>query len=735
MRVLPLFALLLTACAGAERDKAPDADRDGTPDDEDCAPDDPAVYPGAAEACNDVDDDCDGEVDNDPVDGTTFYGDADGDGFYGDADTVSACALPDGYAATADDCDDTDPAVHPGVDETCNDIDDDCDGAVDNGPVDGTTFYGDADGDGFYGDIDLVSACSIPDGYSEAIDDCDDTRADAYPGAAETCNELDDDCDGAVDNDPIDGTTYYGDADGDGFYGDTDTVSECAPPEGYGEAADDCDDTDADTYPGAPEGDVGLWDDPACDGGGGSLARADFAFIGDTGDLAGTIVSDAGDVDGDGLDDLLVGAFASDLRGSWGGAAYLILGSTLAGSASTDLDLADADFVLIAEAPGDWAGTSVSTAGDVDGDGLADILVGSPSADDDSGRSTGKAYLFLGSTLAASPTATLDLGEADYELVGPDFGEKAGDCVSSAGDVDGDGLDDLFIGARYNGDGGTYAGKAYLVFGSTLAASTSPSFVLDQADFEFIGENRDDLAGTSVRSAGDVDGDGLDDLLVGAPFHSDGALSVGKSYLILGSTLATARRSTLDLSDADFELIGESSADYSGRSVSGAGDVDGDGLDDIIVGAYYDQVGDSAGKSYLILGSTLAAASSRSFDLGSADVKFTGEAIQDRAGYSVRGAGDVDSDGLADILVGAPGAGTAYLILGRTLAASSASVMDLGSADFAFTGESAIDTAALSISPAGDVDGDGRDDLFVGAPYNRDGGTDAGKAYLILSGL
>jgi hypothetical protein len=150
-------------------------------------------------------------------------------------------------------------------------------------------------------------------------------------------------------------------------------------------------------------------------------------------------------VDGDGLDDLLVGAFASDLRGSWGGAAYLILGSTLAGSASTDLDLADADFELIAEDPGDWAGTSVSTAGDVDGDGLDDNLVGSPDADNAAGRSTGKAYLFLGSTLAAFPTASLDLGEADSELVGADFGERAGYRVSSAGDVEGDGLDDLFI--------------------------------------------------------------------------------------------------------------------------------------------------------------------------------------------------------------------------------------------------------------------------------------------------
>ena len=123
MRVLPMLALLLTACTGSESDKAPDADGDGTPDAEDCAPDDPAIHPGAAETCNDVDNDCDGEVDNAPIDGTTFYGDADGDGFYGDADTVSACALPDGYATAADDCDDTDPAVHPGVDETCNDVD------------------------------------------------------------------------------------------------------------------------------------------------------------------------------------------------------------------------------------------------------------------------------------------------------------------------------------------------------------------------------------------------------------------------------------------------------------------------------------------------------------------------------------------------------------------------------------------------------------------------------------
>ena len=362
---------------------------------------------------------------------------------------------------------------------------------------------------------------------------------------------------------------------------------------------------------------------------------------------------------------------------------------------------------------------------------------------DDGGTSAGKAYLILGSTLAASTSTSIDLGNADFEFIGENSFNHAGDSVSTAGDVDGDGLDDLFVGAWGNGDGGRDAGKAYLLLGSTLAASTSTSIDLSNADFEFIGENSGDTACDSVSTAGDVDGDGLDDLFVGAHNNDDGGIDAGKVYLLLGSTLAASTSTSIDLGNADFELIGENSSDRAGVSVSTAGDVDGDGLDDLFVGvSNNDDGGSGAGKAYLILGSTLAASPSTAIDLGNADFELIGENSYDYAGVSVSTAGDVDGDGLDDLFVGANGnddggswAGKAFHILGSTLAASTSTSIDLSDADFAFIGENSFDTAGEIVSTAGDVNGDGRDDLFVGADGNHDGGSNAGKAYLVLSEL
>jgi len=549
------------------------------------------------------------------------------------------------------------------------------------------------------------------DGFA-ADDDCDDD--DPSLGSI----DQDADCDGtltAEDCDDTDASLNLADADGDGF-------SSCDG---------DCDDDDADRRPDATDG---LLADNDCDGEtASSLSLADYEFVGEMGkvkknmpDYAGRRVATAGDVDGDGLDDILIGARGNDDGGWDAGKTYLILGRSL--DDDSTIDLSSADYEFVGEYDHDYAGNSVATAGDVDGDGRDDVLVGAY-GNDDGGNSAGKACLFLASSLGGD--SSIELSSADYEFVGENESDYAGVTVATAGDVDGDGLDDILVGADRNDDAGNSAGKAYLILGSSLG--NNPSINLSSADYELVGENDHDYAGSSVATAGDVDGDGLDDILIGAYRNNE---YTGKAYLILASSLGGD--STINLSGTDYEFVGENESDYAGRRVAAARDVDGDGLDDILIGARgNDDGGWDAGKAYLILASSLASGSS--IDLSSADYEFVGESSTDEAGNSVSTAGDVDGDGLNDILVGAwlhEDGGKTYLILASSLGGDS--TIDLSSADYEFVGEEYddySDEAGASVSTAGDVNGDGRDDILIGAPNNDDGGWDAGKAYLILNKL
>jgi large repetitive protein len=299
-----------------ESDLAVDNDLDGYSEDEgDCDDTDPYVFPGADEVCNGVDDDCDGDVDDDDrdvLDASTWYRDRDGDGYGVDDDTVAACDQPSGYAAYGGDCDDADTAYNPGASEEdctdpadyncdgssgyidgdgdgwaacedcddgdatvnpdalehCDGADDDCDGSIDEADaVDAPTWYGDGDGDG-YGNSGLSQvACSAPSGYVAGSSDCDDGDAAIHPGATETCDGDDNDCDGLTDDDDpglVGGSTWYADADGDGYGDPSRSRSACSAPSGYVADSSDCDDGDAGIHPGATE--VCDGDDNDCDG-------------------------------------------------------------------------------------------------------------------------------------------------------------------------------------------------------------------------------------------------------------------------------------------------------------------------------------------------------------------------------------------------------------------------------------------------------------------------------------
>jgi hypothetical protein len=242
-----------------------DIDGDGYTDDEDCDDANPAIYPGADEYCNDVDNDCDGVRDNDPVDPRTWYIDADGDGFGDSADGLDSCDPIEDRVSTGGDCDDADDGVHPDALETCNGVDDNCDGDTDGvGAVDAATWYADADADGF-GDPNAPSGgCDAPTGTVANATDCNDSDATVNPNALESCDGTDNNCDGNVDEgEATDGSTFYADADGDGFGDAASTLSACSLPSGYTTSSNDCDDADANAYPGASEYCNGADDD--CD--------------------------------------------------------------------------------------------------------------------------------------------------------------------------------------------------------------------------------------------------------------------------------------------------------------------------------------------------------------------------------------------------------------------------------------------------------------------------------------
>jgi hypothetical protein len=250
-----------------------DLDGDAYASESDCDDDDPDIHPGADEYCDGIDNDCDDEIDeDDAVDATAWLPDDDGDG-YGDLNTHLArasCSEISGHVANASDCDDSDAAVHPDADEYCNQADDDCDGDVDEDPVDASTWFLDYDGDGYAGDAYTEAACEQPSGFLATAEDCDDLDAAVHPDADEDyCNEVDDDCDGEVDewDDAEAPATWYEDLDGDGYGNSAVAASlhpSCDGPDGYTAEGGDCDETDPETHPGADEWCDGFDND--CDG-------------------------------------------------------------------------------------------------------------------------------------------------------------------------------------------------------------------------------------------------------------------------------------------------------------------------------------------------------------------------------------------------------------------------------------------------------------------------------------
>ena len=393
--------------------------------------------------------------------------------------------------------------------------------------------------------------------------------------------------------------------------------------------------------------------------------------------------------------------------------------SVVSGVQRGELSLAEAMVKWTGEERDDQVGQVLTGVGDIDGDGFDDLLIGVPEAGV-AATSGGKAYLIYGTDYGEQ--MKLSLESADATLMGGRVGDAVGLAVSGAGDIDGDGLMDFLVGAPGEQAGGVGAGAVY-----GIVVDVFGDVDLEDHNFcKIVGDSMGSAVGSAV-AAGDLDGDGIPDVVVGAPGY--GALNRGAAYIVPGPLAGP-----IPLSGA-LVYEGEETDSGTGWSVAMLGDVDGDGYADALVGApAVSDNGAGSGAVYLLLGDADIPAGE--YGLSSADAKLLGKSSGDNAGVSVAGVGDVDGDGHADCLVGAPGddtsgmdGGIAYLVLGPF-----AGTISLGAADALIVGEAEGDMAGVSVAGVGDVDGDGLPDFMVGAPGQDPMGTDSGAAYLVLGG-
>ena len=457
------------------------------------------------------------------------------------------------------------------------------------------------------------------------------------------------------------------------------------------------------------------------------VTQANVALNGaGTSTQTGFSVAGAGDVNGDDIDDVIVGAPSAEPNGNNSGSTYVVFGS---GTPVTPESLATlappSGFRIDGAAASDKSGRTVSAAGDVNGDGFDDVIIGALGVGSGSRSNSGASYVVFGSASPSNVNLASPGSGWGFVIEGVARSDKSGTSVSSAGDVNSDGFADVLVGAPEANANGGDSGASYVVFGSGTPTNVSLASLTSSIGFKISGASAGDMSGESVSGAGDVNGDGFSDVIVGAPYADANARTdSGESYVVFGS----ATPSNVDLASTSpgwgFQIDGAAAGDSLGTAVSGAGDVNGDGTDDVIVGAPAAQSnGNNSGSSYVVFGSAIP---SSPLDLSvlTASQGFRLDGVGGgKSGRTLAGVGDLNGDGKADVAIGAPTtgnngsvSGSAFVVLGSDEIVAPVLLGEL-TVDQGFRIDGAAGTqSGFSVAGAGDINGDGKPDIVVGAP-------------------
>lgn len=477
-------------------------------------------------------------------------------------------------------------------------------------------------------------------------------------------------------------------------------------------------------------------------------------------DQSANRLTSAGDVNGDGFDDFLIDVLKGDGLGngrSNSGEVFLIWGRTDPLASIDFANLGSAGVQILGAETNDYIGSALSGAGDVNGDGFDDFLIGAPSTSgpNNSRTGAGETYLIFGKATFSETLDLANLGADGVIIYGAEINDNSGRSVAGIGDVNGDTWDDILIGASSadgpaNGRNG--AGESYVIYGQPTFSQTLDLATNGTADIVIYGAELGDLSGNASAKAGDVNNDTFADFLIGAPY-ADGVGnnrdSSGESYLVYGGSNLPAVIDLANLGSAGVVLVGAEMTDFSGAVLSEAGDTNNDGFDDFLIGVLLgDGPGNgrnTSGETYLIFGSDQLSSTIDLGNLGTSGTIIYGAEAQDISGSSLSGGMDVNGDQFDDVLIGAPSGdgdnncymstGDSYLVFGQATFPATLDLGLLNNNGVTIYGVRIWDSSGNAVAMAGDVNNDTFADILIGAVYAdgpANGRTSAGGTYLIL---